>query len=200
MIIVEAASMTLAVIERVNDMAETQVVGGKTIGAALTVEEIAQVKGFADGALAAAITAGDVTAVWGNVHISEKASPTGKAADKEYVSLGARTLKGMAFLCGGKVEPQTPKPEDGEDTRTEQQKEPGASDYFNYGFDLDLRQPVRNTLMGTLEGPEKAVKAAVKGLLAMGLEGDALRTAIKNSPKFKDVEGIDKFIDAALKG
>lgn len=166
----------------------------------VTTADLDAIVGFAPGELQAAVTAKDIAASFDEVSISDKASPTGKGAVKSYVRLEALTLKGQSVLCHGKTTPQTAKPAEGEDTRTDEQKRPGACDYFNYGFDLDVRAPIRQSLMNTLEGPEKAVKKAVAGLLAMGLEGDTLRTAIKNSPKFSGVDGIDKFIDTALKG
>lgn len=164
----------------------------------VTAEDLAAIGGFGAGVLAQAVKDADISAAWDEVSISDKASPTGKGAKKEYVRLEALTAKGMGLLTGGKFAPQTPKPAEGEDKRSDDEKRPGACDYFNYGYDLDRRAPIRQSIMSTLEGPEKAVKKAVAGLVAMGLESAELRTAIKNSPKFKDVEGIDKFIDAAL--
>jgi hypothetical protein len=100
------------------------------------------------------------------VKISEKSSPNGKAAERPYVMLRALNARGMAVLCGGKLEPATDKPEEGDDTRTDDEKRPGAADYFNYGFDLDVRAKVRASLMSDLEGPEKAIKKAVDSLVA----------------------------------
>lgn len=112
----------------------------------------------------AAVEAGDVIVTEDVVKISEKASPTGKAAEKKYQKFTAVTPKGMAALCGGKFAPATAKPE-GEDTRTEAETAPGACDYFNYGFDLDARAQVRTKLMSELEGPEKSIAKAVKALV-----------------------------------
>lgn len=131
------------------------------------------------------------------VEISDKASPTGKGVSQAFKAFTALTVQGMAILCGGKTKPATPKPE-GDDERTDEDKAAGACDYFNYGYNLDVRAGIRQALMSGLEGPEKEIKKAVAGLVAMGLEGDAISTAIKNSPKFSGVEGIDKFISAAL--
>jgi hypothetical protein len=115
----------------------------------------------------AGIEAGDIATVQDEVKVSDKASPTGKAASRPYTKLQALTAKGMALLCGGKLVPATGKPEDGvEDTRTDEQKAPGACDYFNYGYDLDVRAKERNILMSELEGPEKAIKKAVDSLVA----------------------------------
>jgi hypothetical protein len=112
-----------------------------------------------------AVEAGDVKAVQDKVSISEKASPTGKAAEMAYTRYVAVTARGMAALCDGKLEPAKDKPETGDDTRTDAEKAPGACDYFNYGFDLDVRATVRAKLMSTLEGPEKAIKKAIDTLV-----------------------------------
>lgn len=115
--------------------------------------------------LKAAIEAGDVVVVTDKVTISEKASPNGKAAEQEYQRYSAQNGRGMAALCNGKLEPATSKPEEGDDTRTDVQKQAGACDYFNYGFDLEARAQARAKLMSSLEGPEKAILKAVKSLV-----------------------------------
>lgn len=113
----------------------------------------------------AAIDSKDVIAVTDKVTISEKASPNGKAAEKAYTRLAAQTAKGMAALCAGKIPPATAKPAEGDDTRTDADKANGACDYFNYGYDLDVRAQVRGQLMSELEGPEKSILKAVKALV-----------------------------------
>lgn len=116
--------------------------------------------------LKAAINDGHVVASRGEVVISQKASPTGKGTSGFYLQMDAMNARGQAVLCNGKLEPATPKPSEGEDTRTDVQKAPGACDYFNYGRDLDVRAKVRAQLMSGLEGPEKAIKKAVDSLVA----------------------------------
>ena len=121
-------------------------------------------------AVATAVAEKHVVAEDGIVAISEKASPDGKAHERKYTRYVAVDARGMAALCGGKIEPSTAKPEgEAKDERTDEQKKPGACDYFNYGFDLDQRASVRASLMTELEGPEKAITKAVKALVDGGL-------------------------------
>lgn len=112
-----------------------------------------------------AITDGNVRAEIGEVKISKDASPTKTEAKQGYVKLVALNARGMAALCNGKIEPQVAKPEEGEDKRTDTEKAVGAADYFNYGYDLDVRATVRSKLVSSLEGPDKAIAKAVKSLM-----------------------------------
>lgn len=145
-----------------------------------------------------AIQNGDLRREQDDVTVSAKASPNGKEAKRAYTKYVALTATGMAALCGGKFDPMTPKPEEGEDTRTDAQKEAGACDYFNYGYDLEARATARQALMNELEGPEKQIKKAVVNLRGMDYDDETVRQQILNSPKFKGVEGIDKLITSAL--
>lgn len=127
----------------------------------------------------AGITAGHLRLTQGEVKISAKASPNGQEASREYAKLEALSAEGMAILCGGKIEPQTPKPEDGKDERTAAQKESGACDFFNYGYDLTVRATERAQLESTLEGPEKAIKKAVDALVTnSGFEPEEARAIV----------------------
>jgi hypothetical protein len=128
--------------------------------------------------LKAAVDAGDVSAIEDKVSISDKASPTGKGLERSYIRLGANTAKGMAVLNGGKINPASPKPEQGDDTRTDEQKANGACDYHNYGYDLDARAKIRAGMMTELEGPEKAINKAVKALVDAGMPEDTARNII----------------------
>jgi hypothetical protein len=145
----------------------------------------------------AAVKAGDVVSVQDEVKISEKASPTGKAAVKAYEKLIAVNARGMAALCGGKIEPAKPKPAEGKDERTEQEKAAGACDFFNYGYDLDVRASIRQELMGSLEGPEKTIKKAFDGMVLAGYSKTEAADLVRNSPKFKGVEGLENLLNRA---
>jgi hypothetical protein len=147
----------------------------------------------------AGVLAGNIMARWDEVEVSDKASPTGKGAKRPYIRLDALNGAGLAQMFDGKIEPMTLKPEEGEDKRTAQQKEKGACDYTNYGYDLERRAAARLALMNELEGPEKLVKKAVVGMLGIGMEPVEVKTTILNSPKFKGVDGLAKLIDAALR-
>ncbi len=132
-----------------------------------------------------AITDGNVKAEAGEVKISKDASPTKTEAKQPYVKLLALNARGMAALCSGKLEPQTAKPDEGEDARTDEQKAVGAADYFNYGFDLDVRASVRAKLVSSLEGPEKAIAKAVKGLMDNAGMSEADATAFVKAQRTK---------------
>ena len=144
-----------------------------------------------------ALADGSVVLVMDEVKISEKASPTGKAAVKAYEKYSAMNARGMAALCGGKMEPATAKPSEGKDTRTEAESAPGACDFFNYGFDLDVRATVRQELMGSLEGPEKTIKKAFDGMVLAGYSKAEAADLVRNSPKFKGVEGLENLLNRA---
>lgn len=152
---------------------------------------------MANEMIEAAVKAGDVARVMDEVKISEKASPTGKAAVKAYEKLTALSARGMAALCGGKIEPATAKPAEGKDERTEAQKAAGACDYFNYGYDLDVRASIRQELMGSLEGPEKTIKKAFDGMVLAGYSKAEAAELVRNSPKFKGVDGLENLLNRA---
>lgn len=145
------------------------------------------------------IAEGHIVATYEEVEISDKASPTGKGVKREYIRCDALSAQGMSILNGGKIKPQTPKPAEGDDTRTEEEKQVGACDHHNYGRDLEVRRKIRLEMMDGLEGPEKAVKKSVVGLRAMEHSDEEIVNMIKASPKFKGVEGLDKLIATALK-
>lgn len=123
-----------------------------------------------------------IAQVTAKVTIRAKSSPTKKDESQPYISYTALTGRGMALLCGGKVEPASAKAEEGKDERTDAQKAPGACDFFNYGYDLDVRQPIRVQLEDSLAGPEKAIDKMVKALVDGGLfnEADARAFVIKS--------------------
>lgn len=145
----------------------------------------------------AAIKAGHVVRVEDEVTISEKASPNGKKAVKAYEKLIAMNAQGMQALCAGKMVPATPKPAEGKDERTESQKAAGACDFFNYGFDLDVRASIRQELMASLEGPEKTIKKAFDGMVLAGYSKTEAADLVRNSPKFKGVEGLENLLNRA---
>lgn len=125
-------------------------------------------------AIAKAIADGDVIAYpEAKIKIDAKTlkaqglvSPDGldKDAFKSYTGYEAQNARGMVALVG-KIEPKKTKPAEGDDTRTDVEKESGACDYFNYGLDLELRAKVRAQLLSELEGPEKAITKGVKSLV-----------------------------------
>ena len=113
----------------------------------------------------AAIAESHVAHVVSAVKISPKASPTKKEESASYDQLDAQDAEGMAALCAGKLELQTPTPTEGDDDRTPEQKRLGAANHFNYGYDLARRAKCRAKLVTRLEGPEKAIEKGVKALM-----------------------------------
>jgi hypothetical protein len=174
---------------------KTEIVDGHTIGADATPAELAIVEkadGFAEGSLVKAVAEKLITATWSRVEVKAANSPTGKGGKRAYVRLTALDIRGASAICKGVIAPAAPK-EDGKP-----KPQAGVCDYFNYGSDLDRKAPVRAALMTTLEGPEKAVKKMVVGLLAAEMEAAEIRALVKKTPKFANVEGIDKLLDSAL--
>jgi len=120
-----------------------------------------------------AVEQGHIRTEQAAVTIRAKSSPTKKDEVQPYTAYFALTARGMSALCNGKIVPATPKPETGKDERTDADKANGATDYFNYGFDLDLRQPIRVALEDSLAGPEKAIDKSVKSLVDGGLMSES---------------------------
>lgn len=149
-------------------------------------------------AVKAAIEDKSVRATTEEVVIREKNSPTGKEAKRAYVALEALNGKGMAILCGGKTVPATAKAKEGDDERTPEQKAAGACDYFNYGYDLELRATVRAKLMTLLEGPEKAVIKMGKLMVANGFPAESAVDIILAQRKVNQEAEVDRA--AVLKG
>lgn len=126
-----------------------------------------------------AVDSGDIRVESGEVEISAKASPDNQAHTRPYTRLVALTVAGMQALCGGKIEPATAKPEEGDDNRTDEEKANGVCDYFNYGFDLSVRSRERSALAASLEGPEKAIAKAVKSLVDnAGFDAETARATV----------------------
>jgi hypothetical protein len=105
----------------------------------------------------ALVASGAIVATVDKVKVEVKGKP--EPAVREYIRLTAASIEGALALVGGRMN----KVAEGDD------KGNGVLDYFNYGFDLGVRSNERNKLLATLEGPEAAIKRAVKGLVAAGL-------------------------------
>ncbi len=105
-------------------------------------------------------------------------------AKRDYVRLTALTIEGGLALVGGRMTKVSAKDEDGKDVPVEQRGN-GVLDYFNYGYDLGVRSTVRNALLLTLEGPEKAIERGVKGLMAAGIDETVARGIVIEQRKLK---------------
>lgn len=119
----------------------------------------------------ALVTSGAIVATVDKVKVEVKGKP--EPATREYIRLTAATIEGALALVGGRMV----KVSEGDD------KGNGVLDYFNYGFDLGVRSNERNKLLATLEGPEAAIKRAVKGLIAAGLPEATAATVAVNALK-----------------
>jgi len=91
-----------------------------------------------------------------------------KPATRSYVRLTAVTIEGALALVGGRMN----RVAEGDN------KGNGVLDYFNYGFDLGVRSNERNALLRSLEGPEKGIERAVKGLMAAGIAEATARALV----------------------
>lgn len=121
--------------------------------------------------IAAALADGSLVQETAEVSAEDKASK--KTGKKTFIRYVAMNVKGMAALCKGKIDAQTAKPKEGEDTRTDEQKAAGVCDYFNYAFDLNERARVRGQILTAIEGPDKQIeKAADVFVKAMGWSKD----------------------------
>lgn len=134
-----------------------------------TFDELTTMEATDANRIREAIKAGHIKAVNKVVTIRAASSPTKKDETWPYIAYEAQDAQGMAALCNGKLEPAKPKPEEGEDTRTDADKAGGACDFFNYGRDLGVKLLVRNKLASAIAGPEKAIEAAAKAMLAAEL-------------------------------
>jgi hypothetical protein len=123
----------------------------------LTAEQLAQ--GIADGLIARVGETAVVIRGKGNV----------KDEFVTYDKHIALNNAGENFLCGGKQEVATEKPETGEDTRTDAEKAKGAADHFNYGFDLEVKRELRAKLAELIEGPAKAIAKSAQTLFEQGV-------------------------------
>lgn len=151
-----------------------------------------------------AIAAGDIDASIAEVEVTAKAAqnPTGKDLFGFYLKLLAQSASGMAALCGGLIRPSVrPVDEKGntipEEKRSTEQVEAaktGACDWFNYGQDLDRKQTCRTSILSAVEGPEKTIRKAFDGMVLAGYSKTEAAELVRNSPKFKGVEGLENLI------
>ncbi len=121
----------------------------------------------------ALVTEGGLTASVGSVTASAKVEDNGKKAEKtaitSYVRLEAETPQAALFLMDNRMKAT----DDGA----------GVLTRFNYGFDLTARGEVRNPLLQKLEGPEKAIERAIKGLMGIpGMTEAKARKIIADNP------------------
>ena len=173
---------------------KVEVVDGHIMGEPATDAELAiveKLEGYKDGELVTARNEKKIAAFWSRASITIKAKKVAKGGKRAYVRLESLNGRGMNVLAKGIIDVQ-PKPAKGEKAVV------SGCDCFNYGLDLMRRVPVRQALEESLAGPEKAVKKMVIGLLAGDETPEDIRAFVKNSKKFKGVEGIDRLIDLAL--
>lgn len=155
-------------------------------------------------AIQEAITAGHIEADITDVDITSKAAqnPTGKNLFGFYLRLLATSYEGQTAIAGGLVRPSVvPKDEKGNtipaEKRTAEQIEaakPGACDWFNYGADLEAKQACRKAILDAVEGPEKAIRKSFEGMLIAGFDKAVAVEMLRNSPKFKGVDGLENLL------
>lgn len=119
------------------------------------------------------VTDGSLLATVGWVKATAKIEDNGKKSEKSaiasYVRLAATTPAAALALMDGRMKAN----DDG----------PGVLTRFNYGYDLDARGSQRNPLLQKLEGPEKAIERAVKGLMGIpGMTEARARKIVADNP------------------
>jgi len=108
--------------------------------------------------LMAAVERGDLQpAGWKAVTIGKGKSGTGKAEFGLYEKLVALTDAGALFLSHGV--------EFGEPVPGKKRKPKGKLDFFDYGFDLEAKRPLRKALLKAIAGPGKEIDKAVELML-----------------------------------
>lgn len=95
------------------------------------------------------------------------ANANGKTASAPYLRLRAKSVEMAMLLSGGRLLKEAAAETDDDD---DDENDRGMLDHFNYAFDLFVRGKIRNTLLQGLEGPDKAIERAVKGMLGTGLD------------------------------
>src|SRR5678815_625100 len=99
--------------------------------------------------------------------IRAKSSPTGKDEEQPFINYVPVDSEGCLILSGGKEQGQTQAPDEGDDTRTEEETRLGLVDYFAHGFYLkEFNNYYRDLLLDSIAGPEKEIAKAVKNMLA----------------------------------
>ena len=137
-------------------------------------------------AFRALVTDGDVIASMDEVSAEKKEkNGTKSEATAPYVRLRARTPDAAMLLSGNRLLNDADDNGDDTDADDDAEKGRGMLDHFNYAFDLWVRAKVRNELLKSLEGPEKAIERGVKGLLATGLDRDEALDIVIASMKKK---------------
>jgi hypothetical protein len=124
------------------------------------------------------------------VTIAAKSNATGKDISTTYGRFFALDVEGMAILSNGKLDASTPKPEEGKDERSEDQKANGAADHFNYGRDLAIRQKVRAALAEQAEGPAKVIARAADQLVKAGVF-ETIEEATASIKASRKAKGLD---------
>jgi hypothetical protein len=113
------------------------------------------------------IADGHIRSVPAKSTIRAKSSPTNKDEEQPFINYVPVDAEGCLILSGNKEQAQTQAPEDGDDTRTEEEKKLGLVDYFAHGFYLkEFNNYYRDLLLDSIAGPEKEIVKAVKNMLA----------------------------------
>jgi hypothetical protein len=139
-------------------------------------------QGIADGHIFTSPAASMIRAKSNKATNQDEAQP--------FIAYLAKDALGAIILASGKEEPQTEAPEDGDDSRSEFDKQLGMVDYFNHGWYLKrYNNYVRDMLLDSIAGPEKEIAKRVKSLL----EGKLAKTeAIARARviKYRMIEGL----------
>jgi len=148
------------------------------------------------------INDGHLQAFWTTLDVTTKAKKAAKAGQEKFI--GIRALDGEGCLIGSnnKLELAERNAEVLESLSPADRaaaRAPGMCDIWNYGMDLYRRRIFRKALMRKVEGPERAVKTVVVGMLAMDeFTHEEIRQRVLNMKKFKGEPGIEKIVNQVL--
>ncbi len=126
------------------------------------------VYGLTEDQLGNAVTNGILQLV-GETAVVIRGKGTVKDEFVTYEKFIAANFEGQKLLSGGKEVIATSAPAKGEDTRSEADKAKGATDHYNYGFDLEVKRELRAKLAELIEGPAKAIAKAAQTMLDQGV-------------------------------
>ena len=99
-----------------------------------------------------------------------------------YNKMTALTLAAMLALADGVADVVMEADEKTGETKPARGK-PSVTSYANYGYDLNRKRDVRQDYLLSHEGPGKAINAAVKALVKLGVPEEQAIAIAKASPK-----------------
>lgn len=145
---------------------------------------------------------GNLIAFWNTQNVTENAKGAARAEVGWFIGIKAVNGDGMLQGSNNKIDLAVRDADKLEKMTPEERavaKLKGACDIWNYGMDLERRRMFRKGLMAKVEGPDKAVKKVVLGMLAADeYTHEEIREMVSNLKKFKGVAGLEKIVNQVL--